>query len=141
MEEKFDYAKAVAELEEIAARVEDPATKLEDIDALVNRSNVLLKDCRAYLRSVKEKIDRIVKEEVTKLDVWGKHPRYQKEPMTTPANKEVLAGTADRDFNDDSAKGDQPYGRKIGSSAPFDDKVVDLLTDQVMNKIREMSKN
>ena len=62
MEEKFDYAKAVAELEEIAARVEDPATKLEDIDALVNRSNVLLKDCRAYLRSVKEKIDSLDKE-------------------------------------------------------------------------------
>ncbi len=90
--------------------------------------------------TLQEKIDRIVKEEITKLDVWGKHPRYQKEPMTTPANKEVLAGTADRDFNDDSAKGEQPYGQKIGSSAPFDDKVVDLLTDQVMNKIRAMAK-
>lgn len=90
--------------------------------------------------TLQEKIDRIVKEEITKLDAWGKHPRYQKEPMTTPANKEVLAGTADRDFNDDSAKGEQPYGKKIGSSAPFDDKVVDLLTDQVMNKIRSMAK-
>lgn len=87
--------------------------------------------------TLQEAIDRIVKEEITKLDVWGKHPRYQKEPMTTPANKEVLAGTADRDFNDDSAKGEQPYGQKIGSSAPFDEKVVDLLVDQVIRKIRE----
>ena len=87
--------------------------------------------------SLQEAVDRIVKEEVTKLDVWGKHPRYQKEPMTIPANKEVLAGTADRDFNDDSAKGERPYGQKIGSSAPFNEKVVDLLVDQVISKIRE----
>lgn len=87
--------------------------------------------------SLQEAVDRIVKEEITKLDVWGKHPRYQKEPMTTPANKEVLAGTADRDFNDDSAKGERPYGQKIGSSAPFNEKVVDLLVDQVISKIRE----
>ena len=58
-EEKFDYAKAVEELEKIAAKVEDPATKLDDIDALVARSNALLKDCRAYLRSVKERIDKL----------------------------------------------------------------------------------
>ena len=58
-EKKFDYAKAVEELEKIAAKVEDPATKLDDIDALVERSNKLLKDCRAYLRSVKERIDKL----------------------------------------------------------------------------------
>ena len=53
MEEKFDYAKAVEELEAIAAKVEDPATRLDDIDALVSRSNALLKQCREYLRTVK----------------------------------------------------------------------------------------
>ena len=58
-EKKFDYAKAVDQLEKIAAKVEDPATKLDDIDALVERSNKLLKDCRAYLRSVKERIDKL----------------------------------------------------------------------------------
>ena len=62
MEEKFDYAKAVAELEKIAAEVEDPATKLDDIDALVARSNGLLKACRAYLRTVKERIDKLDEE-------------------------------------------------------------------------------
>lgn len=61
-EEKFDYAKAVAELERIAAKVEDPATKLDDIDALVSRSNTLLKACRDYLRGVKDKIDSLDKE-------------------------------------------------------------------------------
>lgn len=62
MSEVFDYAKAIAELEEIAAKVENPETKLDDIDALVGRSKVLLKQCREYLRSVKDKIDSLEEE-------------------------------------------------------------------------------
>ncbi|MBP3202763.1 MAG: exodeoxyribonuclease VII small subunit [Bacteroidales bacterium] len=57
--QKFDYAKAIAELEEIAVKVENPETRLDDIDALVARSKELLKQCREYLRSVKEKIDTL----------------------------------------------------------------------------------
>lgn len=60
--ENFDYAKAIAELDEIAAKVENPETKLSDIDALVNRSKQLLKDCRDYLRTVKEKVDALDKD-------------------------------------------------------------------------------
>jgi len=62
MNPKFDYAKAIAELEEIAAQVEKPQTKLDDIDALVGRSKELLKQCREYLRTVKDKIDNLDKE-------------------------------------------------------------------------------
>ena len=62
MEKKFDYAKAVAELEAIAQKVENPETKLDDIDALVGRSRELLKQCREYLRGVKDKIDSLDKE-------------------------------------------------------------------------------
>ena len=62
MAQTFDYAKAIAELEEIAAKVENPETKLDDIDALVGRSQELLKQCREYLRTVKEKIDSLAKE-------------------------------------------------------------------------------
>ena len=46
MDDKFDYDKALAELEAIAARVEDPATPLDDIGSLVERSKVLVKGCR-----------------------------------------------------------------------------------------------
>ena len=53
MAEKFDYAKAIAELEEIAAKVENPETRLDDIDALVARSKALLEQCRKYLRTFK----------------------------------------------------------------------------------------
>ena len=62
MAQKFDYAKAIEELEEIAAKVENPETKLDDIDALVGRSKELLKQCREYLRTVKDKIDSLDKE-------------------------------------------------------------------------------
>ena len=82
-----------------------------------------------------EAVDRIVAEEVTKLDAWGKHPRYQKPAFKTPANKEV-APNGSKDWNDDSVKGEQPYGKQIGSSAPFEQKV-DMLTDAVVNMIKE----
>ncbi len=62
MSDKFDYAKAISELDEIAAKVENPETKLDDIDVLVGRSKELLKQCKDYLRTVKEKIDSLDKE-------------------------------------------------------------------------------
>ncbi|MBP5752912.1 MAG: exodeoxyribonuclease VII small subunit [Treponema sp.] len=62
MNQNFDYAKAIAELEEIAAKVENPETKLDDIDKLVGRSRELLEQCRNYLREVKEKIDSLDKD-------------------------------------------------------------------------------
>lgn len=57
MEKKFDYAKAMAELEQIAAKVEDPKTSLDDIAGLVKRSQELIKGCRDYLRSVRENME------------------------------------------------------------------------------------
>jgi len=80
-------------------------------------------------------LDRIVAEEVQKLDAWGKHPRYQKPAFETPDNKEVSVNGSE-DWNDDSTKGSEAYGKKVGSSAPFD-KTVDMLTDAVVNYIKE----
>lgn len=94
----------------------------------------------AKKESLQEAIDRMVKEEITKLDAWGKHPRFRKAPFTTPENKEVLAGSARGDCNDESAKGEQPYGQKIGDGKPFD-KLVSDLTDKVMAQIKESIKN
>jgi exodeoxyribonuclease VII small subunit len=53
----FDYQKAVAELEEIARKVEDPSSGLEDIDRYVKQSENLVARCRAYLRTVRDKVD------------------------------------------------------------------------------------
>ena len=51
MEEKFDYNEAVAELERIALRVEDPATGLDEIDRCLRRADELIEGCRNYLRN------------------------------------------------------------------------------------------
>lgn len=53
---EFDYAKAVEELETIAAKVEDPQTGIGDIDKYIRRSEELLEECRAYLRGAREKL-------------------------------------------------------------------------------------
>ena len=57
-EEKFDYTEAMAELEEIARKVEDPKTDIDSIGALVNRSRELIEQCRNYLRTVRESIEQ-----------------------------------------------------------------------------------
>ena len=54
MQEKFDYAKAMEELEAIAAKVEDPKTGIGDIDKYMKRSQELVNACREYLRGVRE---------------------------------------------------------------------------------------
>ena len=57
--DKFDYKKAVDELEKIAVKVEDPSTGLDDIDKDVRRSSELIASCRAYLRTVRDKVENI----------------------------------------------------------------------------------
>ena len=57
MTENFDYAKAMEELEAIAAKVEDPKTGIEDIDKYIKRSQELVTACREFLRGAREKLD------------------------------------------------------------------------------------
>ena len=57
MEDRFDYVKAVEELEAIAVKVEDPATGIEDIERYIRRSEKLVAACRDYLRGAREKLD------------------------------------------------------------------------------------
>lgn len=59
MEEKFDYNEAVAELERIAARAEDPATGLDDIDRCIRRADELIVRCREYLRTIRNQVDTL----------------------------------------------------------------------------------
>lgn len=116
-----------------------PVQSWDKMDEAIDRitESVYRKLTGKKKETLEEAISRMVKEEVARLNAWGKHPRYQDQPMTTPANKEVLAGTAEKDWNDDSAKGEQPYGQKIGKGDPFTEKVVNMLTDQVMSQLKE----
>ena len=54
MNEDFDYAKAIEELEQIAAKVEDPSIGIGEIDKYMKRSKQLVEACRAYLRGARE---------------------------------------------------------------------------------------
>ena len=56
---KFDYNEAIAELEKIAARVEDPATGLDEIDRCIKRSDELIARCREYLRTARSMVEKI----------------------------------------------------------------------------------
>lgn len=53
---EFDYAKAIDELETVAARVEDPKTGIDDMEKYIRRSEELVEACRAYLRGAREKL-------------------------------------------------------------------------------------
>lgn len=60
--EKFDYDAAVAELEAIAMKVEDPHTAVEDMEKMIRRSAELVRACHAYLRGAREKVAAMDKE-------------------------------------------------------------------------------
>lgn len=68
-----------------------------------------------------------------KLNDFGKHPAYRKKPMTTPPNKEVAINGA-REWDDESVQGEEPFGKQIGDSAPFD-QIVDKMTESIMRTL------
>ena len=69
-----------------------------------------------------------------KLDVFGKHPAYQKQPMTTPPNSEP--SKFGKEWDDDSVKGEKPYGTEIlHGGDPYTEKVIDMLTDSVVDRL------
>lgn len=82
-----------------------------------------------------EGLDRNIKEDKTVLHDFGKHPGYRKKPMTLPSNSDDIKDGY-KDWNDDSVKGEKPFGLKIGSSAPFDEKVK-MITDAIMDQLKE----
>lgn len=59
MDKKFDYEEALAELERIAVKVEDPQTGIGDIDVCIKRTKELVEACRAYLREARDGMDKI----------------------------------------------------------------------------------
>lgn len=57
--------------------------------------------------------------EENRLNDFGMHPVYRKEPMQLPQTGEDK-NSHGRDWNDASVHNEQPYGEKIGSGAPFE---------------------
>lgn len=85
--------------------------------------------------SFNQLINDIIKEEITKLNVFGKHPGYRKKPMNLPpTGSDDFQGN--KDWNDESVRSEEPFGSKIGDSAPFD-KVVAKISESVLNTIKK----
>ncbi len=57
--EEFDYGAAMAELEVIVKKVEDPSTSIHDIEKYITRSDELVRLSRQYLRELKTKTDNL----------------------------------------------------------------------------------
>ena len=84
-------------------------------------------------------INRLVKEEVSNLNVWGKHPGYRKQAMKLNNTGED-ANRWGEDWNDDSIKSEKPFGNQIGSSAPYTEDVVKNVTDAVVATVKNILK-
>lgn len=56
---EFNYGEAVAELEKLAAKVEDPSVGLDEIDSCIKRSEELVALCRGYLRGMRTKMEEM----------------------------------------------------------------------------------
>jgi hypothetical protein len=69
------------------------------------------------------------------LNDFGKHPAYRKEPMTYPNHN--MPDRFGKDWNDDSTKGNSPYGNKIGNGDPYTEKVIDVITDSIFDAVKK----
>ena len=78
---------------------------------------------------------RKLNENGTKLNVFGKHPGYRKNLMSLPKTGVDNEGNV-RDWNDDSVYSEEPFGTKIGSSAPYED-VINASVDAIMESLKK----
>lgn len=74
--------------------------------------------------------------EENRLNMFGKHPAYQKHVMTLPKNGED-ENAHGRDWNDESVHGEEPFGQKIGSGAPFEVDI-DTIKNSIAEALRKM---
>ena len=92
----------------------------------------LMEAKRTYMNHIVESVvANMINED--ELHVFGKHPGYQKKPMELPTTGEDNNQWGE-DWNDDSVYSEEPFGTKIGDSAPFN-KLVDTITKDVLTKI------
>ena len=78
---------------------------------------------------------RKLNENGTRLNVFGKHHGYRKKVMSLPQTGSDSMDNA-KDWNDSSVYSEEPFGIKIGSSAPFD-KVIEESIDKVLSNLKK----
>lgn len=60
MKEKMTYEEALAKLEELVAKIEDPATDLGGIGEEVKKAMELVKYCKACIAGTKEELEKML---------------------------------------------------------------------------------
>ena len=103
---------------------EDAEDFEEDAEDAEEEDDVEVFESRNYRKMMKE----------DKMNYFGKHPAYRKEPMELPSkNHQEMQDYYD--MNDESVDSEQPFGQQIGDSAPFE-----VSPKQIQNAIAESIK-
>ena len=127
-EDLYDGAEDENAAEDAEIAADDAEMAADDAEIAADDAEEDLEDCvtfesRAYkamkLREAAKRARRAQMNEENRLDDFGKHPAYQKKVMQLPP-KDQAEKEGYYDMNDDSVKNDQPYGKEIGDSAPFE---------------------
>ena len=113
--------------------MEDDMDMEGDMDVDDNEDMVAESKRRTMNSIIESVVSEILNED--ELHAWGKHPGYQKKPMELPSTGEDKNQWGE-DWNDESVYSEQPFGTKIGDSAPFEE-IVDAVTKSVMSKLSE----
>ena len=122
-----------SEFEESMDGMEEPVDS-DDFDEEIDECGdmPLMEAKKNYMNHIVESVvNKMINED--ELHVFGKHPGYQKKPMNLPATGEDKNKWGE-DWNDESVYDEQPFGTKIGDSAPFN-KIVDAITKDVLTQL------
>lgn len=134
-EPELDGEEAVEE-PEIAPEEELPTEEPEaDVDEFEDEE-----EDYQFESNKKSNLDRIVESVVKhlmkedELHVFGDHPGYRKKPMNLPPTGEDKNAHGE-DINDESAHSEEPFGKQIGDSSPFNE-LVKAVTNDVMYQLK-----
>lgn len=95
---------------EFEIEADEDDTDADDDDDIDDEDDDVM-ESRSYRRMKRINEDR--------LDYFGKHPAYRKQPMKLPKTGSDSTEHG-RDWNDDSVHNEKPFGKQIGSGAPFE---------------------
>lgn len=132
----FDGEEGEAEIEEPASEEEvDVETEEAPIEGESDEEDTDIDDYmeEAIRRKCEQIAENIMRQLTKEEHDFGKHPGYRKKPMTTPPVGPD-GGENVKDWNDESTKGEQPFGEKIGKSDPFEE-TVNKLTESATAKL------
>lgn len=112
--------------------VDDEMDSLED-DETFDDDDDMFEGKRNFMNTIVESVVKSILAE-DELHDFGKHPGYRKKPMDLPPTGEDKNEHGE-DWNDESVHSEEPFGKQIGDSSPFN-QLVDAVTNDVMYQLK-----